>query len=39
MWKADLQTIAPTITAKNELPQLLYAPSSNLAFLLFSDSA
>ncbi|CAD8128009.1 unnamed protein product [Paramecium sonneborni] len=39
LWRADLQTIAPTLIAKNELPQLLYSPSSNLAFLLFSDSA
>ncbi|CAD8070441.1 unnamed protein product [Paramecium primaurelia] len=39
LWKADLQTIAPTLVAKNELPQLLFAPSYNLAFLLFSDSA
>ncbi|CAD8127226.1 unnamed protein product [Paramecium sonneborni] len=39
LWKADLQTIAPSLISKNELPQLLFSPSSNLAFLLFSDSA
>ncbi|CAK67675.1 unnamed protein product (macronuclear) [Paramecium tetraurelia] len=39
LWKADLQTIAPSLVAKNELPQLLFSPSTNLAFLLFSDTA
>ncbi|CAD8185889.1 unnamed protein product [Paramecium pentaurelia] len=39
LWKVDLQIIAPSLVAKNELPQLLFAPSSDQVFLLFSDSA
>ncbi|CAD8079808.1 unnamed protein product [Paramecium primaurelia] len=39
LWKVDLQIIAPSLVTKNELPQLLFAPSSDQVFLLFSDSA
>ncbi|CAD8149729.1 unnamed protein product [Paramecium octaurelia] len=39
IWKANLQEILQSAEAKQELPQLVYSKTRNLAFILFTDTA
>ncbi|CAD8173922.1 unnamed protein product [Paramecium octaurelia] len=39
VWKANLQEILVSTESKQQLPQLVYSKTRNLAFLLFTDTA
>ncbi|CAD8065923.1 unnamed protein product [Paramecium sonneborni] len=39
IWKANLQDIISSTESKEQLPQLVYSKTRNLAFILYSDSA
>ncbi|CAD8072740.1 unnamed protein product [Paramecium sonneborni] len=39
IWKANIQDIVQSTESKQQLPQLVYSKTRNLAFILYSDTA